>query len=192
MTQTNAIADMFAARIEREQDKACSATLAKLKKNYAYFQQAAIAEILEENAIDAAFINKQQNATNFFDMKAIDRTTVYLQVALKSLSLDKFTDNARTVFMTACKLFDADKHMTLNDACASCTSAKDKRFAIAKDHEQYISRREQMLEAAKRQAEMSLKSLQALNMIILVSKHTYKLNADSTIVQKLRSVIETK
>lgn len=191
-SETALFNDAFSTRIAHEDD-ACDAAIKNLSKNRSFFTQAAVVDALIHCAVDASFINYQENVKSRFDMKAINRCEVYLQFALtKAFSFKEFTANAFTVFQTACNMHDNELTMTRNDAHASCTSKKDRAITIDKDREKFIERREAIYSATKRQADMSIKSLLALNMLRETARDTYALNADNLLVQLIRARLNEK
>lgn len=169
-----------------EKQTACDASIALLKKaRQVYLSNSFNALLATEATLSAAFINTYENVNSKFCMKAIARTADYLQFAFKAVANIK-TDNARTVLETAINLHRDNLTMTRNDAYASCTSKKDKAIEVAKDREKYISRRETIVSAAKRQASMSLKALCALNILRETStKDVYELNTENALTNMI-------
>jgi hypothetical protein len=189
---TNETVNSFVAAIEtriafetQEKATACDASIALLKKAKQVYASTQFVALLAQQDMSSAFINAYENVNSKFCMKAIARTADYLQFAFKAVANIK-TDNARTVLETAINLHRDSLTMTRNDAYASCTSKKDKAIEVAKEREKYISRRETIVSAAKRQASMSLKALCALDILRETStKDVYALNTDSKLTQAI-------
>lgn len=183
----NTFSIAFDARIAYENDKAtaCDASYKLLTSAKKFYEQSLVAAFVAEVALDASFINEQETSNSRFCMKAIDRTTDYVQYALSATMTFIKTENARNVLQTAINLLSIESNMTRNDAYASCTSKQDKSFSVDKEREKHIARRDTMISAAKRQASMSLKALVALDILREVRKDEFALNTESALTQRI-------
>lgn len=130
-----------------------------------------------------AFFNDDENASKKVCMKMIDRSISYLQFAMSAVAFVK-ADRARCVLDTVVALHKKEATMTRADAEYSCTSKSDKRHAVKHANTACIKNCDNMIDAVKRQASMSLLALENLNIIERVSKDTFKMS-DSKIAQAI-------